>query len=68
MHGMKDIDFMFKFILLRCLYVILTRNYASNHRLRAVVQATQCCDAVCECSMEIWIREIVELCILETLP
>ncbi len=44
-------------ILLGCLYVILTRNYASNHWLRAAVLATQCCDAVCECSLEIWILE-----------
>ncbi len=52
MHGMKD-RLHAEFILLVCLYVILTRNYASNHWLRAVVLPTQCCDAVCECSLEI---------------
>ncbi len=31
-------------------YVLLTRNYASNHRSRAVWAVY----AVCECSFELW--------------
>ncbi len=27
------------------IYILLTRNYASNHRWRAVVQTTEVCDA-----------------------
>uniref|UniRef100_A0A672QPZ2 MORN repeat-containing protein 4 n=1 Tax=Sinocyclocheilus grahami TaxID=75366 RepID=A0A672QPZ2_SINGR len=37
--------------------VILTRNYAFNHRSKAVVPTTYVCDAVCECSFELWFWE-----------
>ncbi len=38
-------------------YILLTRNYASYHRSKAVVQTTYICDAVCEWSFELWFRE-----------
>ncbi len=38
-------------------YVILTRNHASNHRLRAVALTTYVCDTVCECSFELWFQK-----------
>ncbi len=38
-------------------YVILTRNHASNHRLRAVALTTYVCDTVRECSFELWFQK-----------
>lgn len=36
---------------------ILTRKYASNHRLRSVVPTTQLCDGVGKCMLEIWFQK-----------
>lgn len=52
-------------ILLKCMiyvryispHVIIIRHYACNHRPRAVVSTTQVWDAICKCSLELWIQE-----------
>lgn len=39
--------------------VILTRNYAYNHRKRAVDPTTQLCETVCKCSMELHVLPVL---------
>ncbi len=38
-------------------HVLIIRHYACNHRPRAVVSTTHVWDAICKCSLELWIQE-----------